>query len=159
MSIKRYFIGHFHDITKTHRCSQLSTILYFEAINKGVEHCQLRFQLSPATSASLATPQSTSFSLSVFQLEYYKAVDENTVFRSDPRPRMINLGDINITPGLPIDWRQSFNCAQNSVLAFELVCTENEAKDRCSIEWWQHRFKRNPNNGELDVFLPLLHSC
>ncbi|PPQ84919.1 hypothetical protein CVT25_004587 [Psilocybe cyanescens] len=134
-----------HFFTSTWKAGSTGT-RQFEAIIEGVEHCELRFKLTSATSTSRAAPQDSTFSISVFQLEYFEAMDENTISRSDPPSRMINLRGIDITPGLPIDWRESFNCAQNAVLAFEFACTENESKDRCSVEWWQQRFLENPDN-------------
>lgn len=128
---------------------QTSTIVQFEPVDSGVQHCEIGLRLTPiqSISASITAATELPFSISIYQIDGYYPLDKQKYPHSVVPRRLTTVGDIAIVPGFPVKWSRPVKCTTNEVLAFEISCSETETTSGCSVEWWQKQNQEDPSNG------------
>ncbi|KAH9478941.1 hypothetical protein JR316_0009404 [Psilocybe cubensis] len=133
----------------------ISTIVQFRAIDFGMEQCELKLMIPANTTASAGG----SFLVSIHRLDQRQPIDTKSLsFSSSPR-KLTTVANVKITPGVPVTWKETFHCAWDDVLTFEIECSDEVGfeSDSCSMEWWQNKEDDDPTHGMSSMafnFLP-----
>ncbi|KAF8155878.1 hypothetical protein B0H34DRAFT_675988 [Crassisporium funariophilum] len=132
-------------ITKT-----VSTITQFRAIDFGMESCEVKLRFPANLTTRLAESAQKPFFISVYRLAEDKPLNTKSLSQSNAPNRLALVDNIQVIPGVAVDWHNTFNCPWDTVLSFELACfgTDRpgfESTEECSLEWWQNKDEDDPD--------------
>ncbi|KAH7905339.1 hypothetical protein BJ138DRAFT_1017842 [Hygrophoropsis aurantiaca] len=137
----------------------VSTVVQFQAIDWGMEICELHLDIPQSITTSTSAHR-TSANLVLYRLNATHRLDITSLSYHNRPSRVsklanlhLGLGDVtasdNIIFSEGVRWHRRFACTTDEVLSFELGCAvspevvESEAES-CHVEWWQNRDKKTP---------------
>lgn len=123
-----------------------------------MEQCELKLRLTPdAMSSRPSVNSSPPFFISIHQVEQSRPLDITKLSRSKLPTRLMNVGNLEIEQGTPVNWSESFDCSWGEVFTFEVSCFELDAKigpmRECALEFWQRTDHEDFYKSKYDLSL------
>ncbi|KZT01771.1 uncharacterized protein LAESUDRAFT_629066, partial [Laetiporus sulphureus 93-53] len=121
---------------------RFSTIVQFRAIDYGMELCELKLNVSPA---SVTMISELPFTLELYRLRQSTPLDSTSLNYRNKPPRVSKIASVQIDSTSGGSWHRTFACKMDEVLSFEIACQPPVDKESCRVEWWQN--KSHPASG------------
>lgn len=117
-----------------------------------MEQCELKLMIPANRTSSFET----SFLLSIHRLDKIQPIDTKSLAFSNSPRRLTTVANLELVPDTALTWQESFHCAWDDVLTFEIGCSDQLGfqTDACSLEWWQNKEEDNPSHGILLFKVP-----
>ncbi|CCM06169.1 uncharacterized protein FIBRA_08410 [Fibroporia radiculosa] len=116
--------------------STVTSIVQFRAIDFGMETCELRVVIDPASSF---TATLRPFMLSLYRLNASIPLNAATLSYKTRPPRLTEIDTVEVRAGAALDWHRNFACATEEVITIELACEVPIGEKDCDLEWWQNK--------------------